>query len=93
MAATFVSLTVCPAKLDNYLLEKSRVAVRNEAEQNYHIFYQMFAGLSSDGRLGQMDLNNPSDHHYLQVPLQATLLRKLTPFCLRVLAPHQMLKS
>ena len=33
--------SVAGAKVDWYLLEKSRVVVRSEAEKSFHVFYQL----------------------------------------------------
>jgi myosin heavy subunit len=60
--------SICGAGMSSYLLEKSRVVVRNDSEQNFHVFYQLFAGLASEGVLGDYFLKKPSEHRYLNNP-------------------------
>eukprot|EP01119_Soliformovum_irregulare_P003562 TRINITY_DN1423_c0_g2_i1.p1 TRINITY_DN1423_c0_g2~~TRINITY_DN1423_c0_g2_i1.p1 ORF type:complete len:1033 (-),score=362.49 TRINITY_DN1423_c0_g2_i1:84-3182(-) len=53
-------------KINNYLLEKSRVIIRAKGERNFHIFYQMLSGLPA-AELAKMNLtSDPSQYFYLQ---------------------------
>lgn len=60
--------SICGASMSHYLLEKSRVTVRNDKEQNFHIFYQVYAGLAASNRLGDYYLSVPSKNNYLNNP-------------------------
>lgn len=54
-------------KIHCYFLDQTRVIRPLPAEKNYHIFYQMLAGLSSDER-SKLNLEGctPSNLRYLQ---------------------------
>ncbi|XP_047908233.2 myosin-IIIb-like isoform X1 [Anser cygnoides] len=60
----FQNNTVRGAKLSEYLLEKSRVVQQDTGERNFHIFYYMFAGLSSEEK-EMYGLLDPSLYRYV----------------------------
>ncbi|XP_015221377.2 myosin-IIIb [Lepisosteus oculatus] len=60
----FQSASVKGAKINEYLLEKSRVVHQDEGERNFHIFYCMLAGTSKEDKeiYGLLD---PTQYRYL----------------------------
>ncbi|XP_048734629.2 myosin-IIIb-like isoform X2 [Ostrea edulis] len=52
------------AKISEYLLEKSRVVHQNKEEENFHIFYYMFGGLSAEQKKAY-NLLPPDKQRYL----------------------------
>ncbi|KAM3143890.1 hypothetical protein pb186bvf_003941 [Paramecium bursaria] len=52
---------ICSAKIDNYILEKSRVVKISQVERNYHIFYQIISA-----KIPQLKLNDIKFYKYLQ---------------------------
>ncbi|XP_026756865.2 myosin-VIIa-like [Galleria mellonella] len=50
--------------IEQYLLEKSRIVFQNQGERNYHIFYALVEGLSSEEKK-KLDLGRPTDYNYL----------------------------
>lgn len=53
------------ARIEQYLLEKSRIVSQNQGERNYHIFYSMLAGLSKDEKK-RFDLTEADHYAYLK---------------------------
>ena len=52
------------AKIDQYLLEKSRIVHQSPNERNYHIFYCMLQGLSREHK-DKLHLKDASHYKYL----------------------------
>lgn len=59
--------------IEQYLLEKSRIVKQNDDERNYHIFYNMLAGLSAVEK-ERLELTDASKYSYLYG------VSKLSPF-------------
>ncbi|XP_020554045.1 myosin-2 isoform X1 [Sesamum indicum] len=55
---------MCGAKIQTFLLEKSRVVQLAKGERSYHIFYQLCAGAPS-GLRGRLRLKRACDYTYL----------------------------
>ncbi|EEB17358.1 myosin VII, putative [Pediculus humanus corporis] len=52
------------AKIEQYLLEKSRIVSQNTDERNYHVFYCILAGLTKEEKQ-KLDLGEPNQYRYL----------------------------
>lgn len=57
----FNSLHLLPARVNDYLLEKSRVVQRGAGEANFHLFYFLVAGVPVDKR-NQLCLSDPENY-------------------------------
>ena len=58
------SFKMSGARIHIYLLEKSRVVQQSTGERNYHVFYQLLAGLTADER-SQIHLEPPIEEFHL----------------------------
>ncbi|AET39857.1 myosin family protein Ecym_5067 [Eremothecium cymbalariae DBVPG len=56
--------SIIGARIRTYLLERSRLVFQPAAERNYHIFYQLLAGVPEDLKM-KLKLTNIEDYHYL----------------------------
>ncbi|RCK63086.1 Myosin-2 [Candida viswanathii] len=55
--------SIIGARIRTYLLERSRLVFQPETERNYHIFYQVLAGMS-DSEKEQLGLTKAEDYKY-----------------------------
>ncbi|CAI5793148.1 unconventional myosin-Ie isoform X1 [Podarcis lilfordi] len=53
-------------KISNFLLEKSRVVMRNPGERSFHIFYQMIEGASTEQK-SSLGITSMDYYHYLSL--------------------------
>ena len=65
------------AKIDQYLLEKSRIVHQSPKERNYHIFYCMLQGLSKEHK-DKLHLKDASSYKYLT---GVSLIIQVNHFC------------
>lgn len=56
--------TIEGCKVDQYMLEKSRLVWQPENERNFHIFYAVLAGMGPEEKT-KLGLTKPSDYYYL----------------------------
>lgn len=56
--------SIIGANINTYLLERSRLVFQPKSERNYHIFYQMLAGMSEDQKAA-LSLSAAEDFKYL----------------------------
>ena len=61
---TLTQFTVVGGFISHYLLEQSRICGQSNDERNYHIFYQLIAGLDKE-LFTKLGLKSPDHFHYL----------------------------
>ena len=62
--SAFSSGVITGARVTEYLLEKSRIVTQATGERNYHVFYELLAGLSEENKK-KYGLTQPDKYFYL----------------------------
>lgn len=70
------NMQISGARIETYLLERSRLVFQPETERNYHIFYQLLFGLNSDEK-NDLNLTTPEDFAYLNRNLGYTKIENV----------------
>ena len=63
------------ACINDYLLERSRIAQQGEGERNFHVFYYLLAGMPEDKRM-YYQLGRPEDYTWV-IRLTSSVLSSL----------------
>lgn len=64
MVLLFLSGAIVGGRITQYLLEKSRIVTQASEERNYHVFYELLAGLDQQLR-DKYGLLTPDKYFYL----------------------------
>lgn len=64
LRATCPSGVITGARITEYLLEKSRIVTQAHEERNYHVFYELLAGLPEE-RKAKYGLTSADKYFYL----------------------------
>lgn len=74
--SAYCSGRILGGKLSQYLLEKSRIVHQHYGERNFHIFYEILAGLPDDVK-AKLQLGQPHEYHYLSKVTSLQPMNKL----------------
>lgn len=58
---SFANNSICGARVDNYLLEKTRIVYQAPTERNYHIFYMFIKGSNEEEKKKYHIRQSPND--------------------------------
>lgn len=74
-------------RITQYLLEKSRIVTQASEERNYHVFYELLAGLDQQLR-DKYGLLTPDKYFYLN-----QVIKNLSYFCRNLIQLENNIKT